>query len=59
MTKQLIVAVAAALSLNVLAAAYGAAAAGQSARATCTQRHGTVRGDECVRDGHNLLPVPR
>ena len=58
MTKKLIVAVAVALSLDVLATTYGAAAAGQEARAACAHDHGSVQGGHCVRDGQVLFRVP-
>ena len=58
MSNKLVVADALALSLDVLATAYGAAAAGQDARATCTHDHATVAGGQCVRHGAILFRVP-
>ena len=58
MSKRLAVAVLAAITLNLLATGYGTVAAGEEARAICSQDHGAVRHHECIKDGHVLFAVP-
>lgn len=58
MSKKLAAAVLAAIALNVLITGYGAVAAGEEAHAMCSQDHGLVRHQECVKGGHVLFTVP-
>lgn len=58
MTRKLVLAVLATLVLETSLAGYAAAAAGQEARARCSQDHGTVLDGECVKAGQALFSVP-
>jgi len=58
MSKRLAVAVLGVIALNLLVSGYGAVAAGQEARAICSQDHGTVRHHACMKHGHSLFTVP-
>ena len=58
MTRKFATAVLIALALDALATGYGAVAAGQEARSTCTQDHAVVQAGQCVKDGHVLFGVP-
>jgi hypothetical protein len=58
MTRKLWAAVLVAVALDALITGYGAVAAGEEGRMTCSQDHGTVRHHECVKDGRVLFTVP-
>lgn len=58
MTKKLWAAVLVALTLDVLITGYGAVAAGEEGRMTCSQDHGVVQHHECMKGGHVLFAVP-
>lgn len=58
MSKTLVAAVLAALTLDVLITGYGALAAGQEAQLTCSRDHGVVRNHECMKEGRDLFHVP-
>jgi hypothetical protein len=57
MPKKLVVAVLAALALDVLATGYGTVAVGQEDHVQCLRDHGSVANQECVRAGHVLFRV--
>ncbi len=58
MTRKLGTAVLVAITLNVLITGYGAVAASEEGRMTCSHDHGIVRHHECIKHGHVLFGVP-
>lgn len=58
MPKKLVAAVLAAIVLDLLAAGYGAIAAGREDHVLCSQEHGSVTNHECVKNGQVLFGVP-
>lgn len=58
MTRNLLIAVLAALAVDTAAIGYGSVAAAQEDASTCRHEHGVVRHHDCIRDGHVLFGVP-